>query len=184
MEEGKPRSKLAALAAARRKKENARGEDGKLQETPSSAALLDKLGTKTEQAPKSNRLSSKTREKKAEDLKSVEYPVQKAFPIRSRPEPIIEKPTHVSRPEPQSITSTPITESTQQPESMPVARPSAFAKTILARSNSSKALQKSHSSYIRSFFVHAGPETKNDPFAGPSPDDVVIKAQTSKGSRR
>ena len=57
------------------------------------------------------------------------------------------------------------------------AEPSAFANTMF--STPSKPFQQSDSVFTLPY--NATPIANNDPFAGPSPDDVVMAAQ-SKGS--
>ena len=173
--DGAPKSKLAALAAARKKKEIHGAENR--QNATSSVALLDKLDHKGRQArPNSvqNLASSESpsaiteqtvnertrkdarRKSKGVDASSTHQPLKKASEeSNSLTSPIIEK----------------------KPEIIPTAGPSVFARTIFGAPAASQ-----HEDVSSSDCYMIGPSTYAEfDFAGPSPDDVVIKAQNTKG---
>lgn len=71
-------------------------------------------------------------------------------------------------------------------QSLPVAVPSTFARTMVGPLQKPLAsLAESFQSLSLSLPRKLDTSTEFDPFAGPSPDDIVTKAQTSsKGSAR
>lgn len=180
-------SKLAALAAARKKKQ----EEAKASAPASSAdagepaqdkaiALLDRLKTKTEAPPRDpssgpSVLAEKTNVEE-EEAKAQEKP--RSYPIRRKksPSPVREEP--VVEPEPQP-----------EPEEQPAAKrvkledvlgtPSTFATSMFGPRPGG---QLDHSMFPLPYTSY--PEYANaKPFAGPSPDDVVLNAQ-AKGAIR
>ena len=178
-------SKLASLAAARRKRENAGPRSGTV---TSSVALLDKLGSKAS-LETSKELAVALKAATGRPLSPVQADTLKAprkYSVRdcdvlnrnkakdaiTLVEPI---PSEKKRdPEPLSI---------------PIALPSAFARTILGQpfkgaptsdqNDTSCGLVRS----LYQFSFHVA-DAKKNPFAEPSPDDVVLEAQTSKGLLR
>lgn len=164
---GKPKSKLAALAAARKQKENQILESN--QEQISSVALLDKLGAKT-------RESAPTREAKpAPSEPSRRYPVRKQkSPDRPPIQQAILETTSNSNLDDNEKASVPVLP--------PLATPSVFATTMFAFSMHDRGdfgLQP-----VQPFYSNRS-DTNLEAFADPSPDDIVLKAQSSasKGSK-
>jgi len=152
--DGAPKmSKLAALAASRKKKaQEQKTGGGTGVEAPLAKLTLD---------------SSKSTDQKAS--------FSRGFPQRKRKDskPHEKAPTPVERESPKD-------ESQDIPMETPPldqAEPSAFANIMF--STPSKASPKPDSFFTLPY--NAKPITSTDPFAGPSPDDVVMAAQ-SKGS--
>lgn len=178
-------SKLAALAAARRKKENAGPRSGTV---TSSVALLDKLGSKMFQET-SKELAVAP---KAATLRPLS-PVQAATPKIPRKYPVRECDVSNSNKAKDAITPVEpiLSENKRDPEplSVSIALPSAFARTILGqpfKGAPTPGQNDSSCDLVRSpyqFSFHVA-DAKQNPFAEPSPDDVVLKAQTSKGLLR
>lgn len=172
--DGAPKSKLAALAAARKKKENQKSEDGKNATT--SVALLDKLSSK----PRQVRLDNPTDLSKAKSLSAITEQNVKEQPRRypRRQSKGLESPQDDHQAKEASIKSSSLASPgmEEKPEITPTAGPSVFARTIFGAS----AVSQKHDIQTSSRYV-LGPETdaKFD-FAGPSPDDVVTKAQNTK----
>ena len=180
-------SKLAALAAARKKKENEQ-KSGQLPDAPtappkqsgSALSLLDRLGAKTTQSPTSAQndivepLSTRSTNETPE--------LRKAYPIRKRkssspPPPIERKPSEVSQPtEPQE----------SQVHQELRTEPTVFAETMCGNSghrlDRAKTTGFSHN-MLATLYGQDLAELDANPFAGPSPDDVVTQAQ-AKGSTR
>ena len=172
--DGAPKSKLAALAAARKKKENQRPEYG--QNATSSVTLLDKLGSKPRQVQLDSTpglsefgiLSATTEQNVKEQPRK--YPRRKSKGLES---PQDDQPAKEAFIKSSSLTS-PDTE--KKPEITPTADPSVFARTIFGASITSQQ----HDIQTSDRYV-LGPETIAEfDFAGPSPDDVVTKAQNTK----
>ena len=168
--DGVPKSKLAALAAARKKKDSQRTEDA--QSATSSVALLNKLGSKPQSVNSSSAsgianpkpLSTSTEETVSEQPRK--YPRRKSKGLESPTDDLLKE---------ENVTS-PTTEKETEPA--PIARPSSFARTILGAS----AVSQQHDVWISDRYL-VGPGTHAEfVFAGPSPDDIVIKAQSAKGS--
>lgn len=177
--DGPPRSKLAALAAARRKKENQKAEDDK--KPTNSVATLEKL------SPNSRNPSRETRPSRsvAEDAK-----VTAPDPDQLQRHPARTKQGHLS-----VLDQEPSGKSETSPQNLqdvngdtlldlaPTAGPSTFAKSIFGpptnRDLGSEPLKP-----LFSASAQAGSRANFNAFAGPSPDDVVQKAQSSsKGAR-
>lgn len=170
-----PKSKLAALAAARRNKENQKSDSG---QTSSSIALLDKLGGKSREQRHAGRMKSSNPDSKfatAEQAKSVQ---SRRYLARQPPEiaPLREQTPSQSFPAAQY--SPPTTGDKPQPDLAPVAAPSAFARTI---SGSSRKHQEPAFALFHYNVQSSERHTEFD-FAGPSPDDIVTKAQKTKGA--
>ena len=173
--DGPPKSKLAALAAARKKKENQKAEHGR--NSTSSVALLDKLGgqpreVKPDGAPHSSNpkpLSANTEQ--AVNEQSTKYPRRKSTAL---------KPPQDDQPAKEIFnksTSVPSPDIERKHEITPVAGPSIFAQIIFG------APTVSHQHEIQTLDHYVlGPDIHAEfDFAGPSPDDVVTKAQNTKG---
>ncbi len=160
--DGAPKmSKLQALAAARKKK---------AQEQKSSASS----GAETSLADLSLNSSAENEKVPPSPTKTT----SRGFPIRKRkdsnPHEKATKPTNIERkPEPTPDVA-------MEEPTLDQAEPSAFANTMF--SSPSSATPRSHTSNLFSLsYTNTINPTTTDPFAGPSPDDVVIAAQ-SKGS--
>ena len=172
-----PKSKLAALAAARKKKENA-SSGGK--EVNSSVALLDKLGTFPQTTRREGQsdlplVESMNSGSKSTDFLSRKYPAKRQV---SKPTETRDRNAKRSQSSHESIVKDmPVV------APAPIARPSTFASTLFGAATLSKSSKDLEQSPVL-FPAYARADTENDPFAGPSPDDVVRKAQTSKGSIR
>jgi elongation factor 1 alpha-like protein len=179
-------SKLAALAAARKKKESNDRSGDSTQNLTTSVALLDKLGGKTNASKvgKESKLKCKTPSSETTPSVQREKSEDRKYPVRRRKSS--SPPAHAQEnvSDLQGSGNIPTkSESPTAPVTVPSASPSTFAQTIIG---SSKETQKTSINILESssFFVplEFASNTKSDPFAGPSPDDVVIKAQNSKGS--
>lgn len=162
--DGAPKmSKLQALAAARKKK---------AQEQKSSSSS----GVEKPMADLSLNSSSGKEKGPASPTKAT----PRGFPIRKRKDSNehekAAKPTHVER-EPEPKPDVPMEET-----ALDQAEPSAFANTMFSSSSPKTTTPRPNSSNLFSLpYSNTATPTTADPFAGPSPDDVVIAAQ-SKGS--
>lgn len=158
--DGAPKmSKLQALAAARKKKAQEQKSSGSSGVEKPMADLT--LNPGAEKAPTS---PTKT--------------TPRGFPIRKRkdsnPHEKATKPKHVEQ------EAEPAPDISIEDPALDQAEPSAFANTMF--SSPSPATPRSHTSELFSLpYSNNTAPTTADPFAGPSPDDVVIAAQ-SKGS--
>jgi elongation factor 1 alpha-like protein len=156
--DGAPKmSKLQALAAARRKK-------AQEQKSSSSTGVEQPMANLTLDSP------CKSAEPKAGSS-------SRGFPQRKRKDsnPHEKIPTPIERESTQSNPDIPM-------ETPPLdqAEPSAFANTMF--SNTSQPTSRQHPDSLFTLPYNAAKTTTiADPFAGPSPDDVVMAAQ-SKGS--
>jgi elongation factor 1 alpha-like protein len=169
-------SKLAALAAARKKKqeEQSRGS-GVAQPTNTKAdtdkavALLDKLTVKNKDntTPSTDTVAAEEHERK---------PVKSRLQYRKRqatPEPVVAEPE-------EELTIEEPTPSIQLPNLR--IGPSSFASTLCGAGNSS-TVWKSAKAQASDGLTEVLPKViAGDPFAGPSPDDIVLRAQ-AKGKR-
>lgn len=173
--DGAPKSKLAALAAARKQKENLKAED--VQNAPSSVTLLDKLGAKLRARkpdPRFSSSSSNSQRVPAEQEKTTQarkYPARKSLSAEASPaEQLTEAPSLVSEDLPSSGGD-------GEPEKSPAAAPSVFARTIFGPSAESPTpVHESANTHLSKTLEY---HTEFD-FTVPSPDDVVIKAQSTK----
>ena len=173
--DGAPKSKLAALAAARKKKEIQGAENGK--NATSSVALLDKLNHKARQAKpsgapnlSSSEASSAITEQTVNE-RTKKDARRKSKVVNCSP---IQQPFKKPTEEPISLTSPAIE---KKSEIIPTAGPSVFARTIFGAPAVPHPEDVSHSDCYM-----IGPSTYAEfDFAGPSPDDVVTKAQNTKG---
>lgn len=184
---GRP-SKLATLAAARRQKENTKPSEGNMN---SSVALLDKLGRKG--APRAPDRVARGQDE-VPIPKDVTHPITNSacrkYPVQRRAS-IEEARSESKRPElepPKPIMEDP--KKGDETTLVPVAPPSAFARTMFGLltapdpKNGCSALSDelaphSHNpSYALPY--RSMMDTESAAFTGPSPDDVVLKAQNSK----
>ena len=157
--EGVPKmSKLQALAAARKKKAQEQKSEDVGVEKPMAEL---KINGSSAQSTSDEAVPSKP---------------ARGFPIRKRKdsnphEKLLKAPPPEREPEP----STPGSDIVAEDQ----AEPSAFASTMFGRASS--PAKKPSSIFTMPYNVASTAVTK-DPFAGPSPDDVVIAAQSqSKG---
>lgn len=171
-------SKLAALAAARKKKDQERSQDGFSRASNTSVALLDRLSGKPK-SPSENPARPGSGIQISEDRKPEPIPVHPnlLYPAQKRKcsVPKEEKVPEVLLP--------PVTElqELEQLEVVPVAAPSMFAKVMFGMAD---AVYERQSKQMKTmiFSLPQGPDAEINPFAGPSPDDAVSRAQQhSKG---
>ncbi|MCJ1351054.1 MAG: Hsp70 suppressor, GTPase facilitates ribosomal subunit dissociation [Icmadophila ericetorum] len=183
--EGAPKvSKLAALAAARKKKENMKiASTIEKENSTSSVVLLDKLS--------GNRKSTNAVPKEATEAPrgikgsggSVGEPTQpRKYPLRPRkastpPPPVV--------PEPVKETSEPVRRGSQP--SIPISStPSPFAQAVFGPSLPPTGHPRLPTSYHAMFSPSDRIDvysTEPNAFAGPSPDDIVSNAQNSRGPK-
>lgn len=164
-------SKLQALAAARKKKAQEQKSNGTsgVEKPMAGLSLADKGDSS---ADKVNTATSTSAQKQT----------PRGFPLRKR---------KISDPHEKHIRSSPQAEHTSnasdnaamsfQPLELDPAEPSAFARTMF-NSRASSSPGRSVNLFTLPYTASPTPQTTN-PFAGPSPDDVVIAAQ-SKGSTK
>lgn len=174
-QEGAPKTKLAALAAARRKKETQRSENG--QHATSSVALLDKLGGKSQEVQANKNLPSphETLNKDvAEQTTNVQlrkYPTRKLANQGSEQKGV---GFEDSGPRTEAVSQADVVE---RRETTPAATPSIFAQTMLGFSANAQGPDTDRSDD----YALQNPESHTEfDFSGPSPDDVVLKAQSSR----
>ena len=181
-------SKLAALAAARKKKENLPPTSSDTKAVNRSVALLDRLNLKSdtdEQKPNNTDGPSREEQKDAEsasEKRSFAGSVRK-YPAKRRKS---------ETPPPQRV------EDIQAPEKAPdtipeepapvLTTPSQFANIMLGRpsqTNDVTAPTPILLAYHISLIEASGKISSSNPFAGPSPDDIVSNAQSaSKGLKK
>lgn len=178
---GKP-SKLAALAAARKKKE---AEQKAAQETPGQAdkpagvaSLLDRLGAKPAQQS-AQQENIKPGESQQTSLRS--------FPIRKRKSPSPAPPVEERRPSPPELSAAPTPEPTPRPAEHIRADPSIFASTMCGGSSRRRPSHQDAPQFseniLPALYGQDAILANANAFSGPSPDDVVMQAQ-AKGSTR
>ena len=167
-------SKLATLAAARKKKENERPTKEPAKSGSNSVALLDKLGTKIR--PDNSSSLSESAQNTQESQAMPSSASTRRYPSRKKP-PSPDKPTakHFVQldesfaPKDESVAPR-------------IAMPSLFALTMLGSAQDASATSIPNTKYNAfQCFSDVGVPGSN-PFAGPSPDDIVSNAQSrSKG---
>ena len=179
-------SKLAALAAARRNRENDKTSQGP--SSHPSVSLLDKLNHKAQRERSLIEKSPKLVESNGADLPENHIRSQdRRYPIRKRKNSSLSEGLSPLSNKNASLEEISAKEDHEaQEKSTPSASPSPFAKTINGISQESRpfcidSLDTLHFGLTFSFRA----DSKSNAFAEPSPDDIVIKAQnTSKGSTR
>lgn len=167
--DGAPKmSKLQALAAARKKKtqdqKSSSGAGTGIEKPLESLSLSENVKGEQEDTVMENSTASKG--------------ASRGFPLRKRKDsnPHEKAPAPSTERDPEPIQP----EDPVEDEPLDQAQPSAFANTMF--SNTHPASQHQHPSNLFSLpYAVAATTIQHDPFAGPSPDDVVIAAQ-SKGS--
>ncbi|OJD30344.1 elongation factor tu gtp binding domain-containing protein [Diplodia corticola] len=180
-------SKLAALAAARKKKQEeakatTSGSTGHVGEPASdkAIALLDRLKTKTEAPPEGQSSeSSILTEKTNTDGEAKAQTTHRAYPTRRKKSPSPAREEPVSQPELQP-----------EPEEQPAAKrvkledvlgaPSTFASSMFGPRPGGQLDNPMFMLPYTSYPEYA----KAKPFAGPSPDDVVLNAQTKGANKK
>lgn len=170
--DGPPKSKLAALAAARRKKENQK--IGNNNEAKSSTGLLQDLSL----TPRISSTGFRSSRSTAEDARSATpTPKQpKNFPASNAD---VQLPNSDISPSRQAARiSKNLGDTDSDVNLAPAGEPSTFAQSIFGhpkkRNCDFEPLQP-----LFSVTAQAGLTANKNPFAVPSPDDVVLKAQNS-----
>ncbi|THY95504.1 hypothetical protein D6C92_04369 [Aureobasidium pullulans] len=176
---GKP-SKLAALAAARKKKEadqKAAPEAGQSEKPAGAPSLMDRLGTRSAQ-------STSQENTKPGD---ASQPETRSFPIRKRKSPSPPLPAEDRRPSAPEPTSVATPEPVSKPAEHVRAGPSIFASTMCGGSSRRRPLHQDTAvlsqNILPAIYGHDANLANTNAFSGPSPDDVVMQAQ-AKGSAR
>ena len=172
---GKP-SKLAALAAARKKKEAEQkaAQEGSQSEKPAGvASLMDRLGTRSAQPAGQ------------ENFKPGH--VAQAMPIRKRKSPSPPPPVEDRRPAAPEPTKSETPEPAPKPIEHVRAGPSVFASTMCGGSSRRRPSHQDTAILSQNILPAIyGPDANlanTNAFSGPSPDDIVMQAQ-AKGSAR
>ncbi|OQE29066.1 hypothetical protein PENFLA_c004G06707 [Penicillium flavigenum] len=194
-ENGGKLSKLAALAAARKKKEGEKAPSMSETSTPSTPKLeqptsLDHSGTSRslrDRLAASGRSTPKAPEGPG-SLRRLATPSSSSHPIPKRPEAETKKPS-VS--ELSGSMQRVVLEAKEEPEpqqTIPTIRasPSTFASTIVGAATGPTAAEPSHLHSTSSDLLRIYGQDHAEPFdfAAPSPDDVVLNAQnTAKGMK-
>ncbi|KAJ6188371.1 hypothetical protein N7519_003279 [Penicillium mononematosum] len=194
-ESGGKLSKLAALAAARKKKEGEKAPSLSETSTPSTPKLeqptsLDHSGTSRslrDRLAASGRSTPKAPEGPG-SLRRLATPSSSSHPIPKRPEAETKKPS-VS--ELSGSMQRVVLEAKEEPEpqqTMPTIRasPSTFASTIVGAATGPTAAEPSylHSTSSDLLRIYGQDHAEPFDFAAPSPDDVVLNAQnTAKGMK-
>ncbi|KUJ12554.1 uncharacterized protein LY89DRAFT_623737 [Mollisia scopiformis] len=166
--DGAPKiSKLQALAAARKKKALEQKSSNTGIEQPMASLSLDQSA------------SGSSSEKTTTGSSSTTTFGTRAFPIRKRkdsnPHEKVPKAPHDREPD------LPPADVQMEMEPIDQAEPSAFANTMF--SNASSPPPRRFESFFTLPYMNAATPTSTDPFAGPSPDDVVIAAQAKAAGK-
>ncbi|KAL8731723.1 MAG: hypothetical protein Q9181_004191 [Wetmoreana brouardii] len=181
---GTKTSKLAALAAARKKKENEKQDSAEPRGANASVALLEKLTNKAQNDEPSNGkglTGSKLEAAVSSEARSSPMLQPRKY-SKKRQESL-----HAVAPgskDLKSLSSSAYDSGESAPggsiQSMPTAAPSPFAQTIFGSLHEAQpSLLESFQSLALSLPQTSRPNAKSSPFAGPSPDDLVTKAQSS-----
>ncbi|TIA38434.1 hypothetical protein D6C78_04016 [Aureobasidium pullulans] len=170
---GKP-SKLAALAAARKKKEadqKAAQEAGQSEKPTGTPSLMDRLGTRSAQP------TSQENTKPGD----ASQPETRSFPIRKRKSPSPPLPAEDRRPSAPEPTSVATPEPVSKPAEHVRAGPSIFASTMCGGSSrrhpSHQDTAVLSQNILPAIYGHDANLANTNAFSGPSPDDVVMQAQ-------
>ncbi|KAK6005176.1 hypothetical protein QM012_007955 [Aureobasidium pullulans] len=171
---GKP-SKLAALAAARKKKEaeqKAAQEGGQSEKPSGVASLMDRLGTRSAQP-----ISQENT--KPGDVN--QQPETRTFPIRKRKSPSPPPPVEDRRPAAPEPSTTEVVEPTPKPVEHVRAGPSIFASTMCGGSSRRRPSHQDPAilsqNILPAIYGHDANLANTNAFSGPSPDDIVMQAQ-------
>ncbi len=172
-------SKLAALAAARKRKEQDNSSEGGTNQQSSSVALLDKLQESKKFEASSDLTSDSVIQLSSENnsviVKDQHARQTRSYPVRQRKSPD-------PRPELPRATSEQANVEAQQAQDSSVlqAGPSEFAKAMLGDPERDQLHKKRPSAFQLPYITDPN-FAKSSAFTGPSPDDIVINAQ-SKGA--
>ena len=175
-------SKLAALAAARKRKENEKINNTSSNHSASSISLLDKLSIGESNSDTSKNGFHPTiavKPQASESQGSASGGQTRKYPTRRRRSPTPIPSVETVKERPVNVESKPLE------SALITASPSAFALTMLGSTprhccTSSEELRP-NIRLFKSSFIPDEKAAKSNPFTGPSPDDIVAKAQTSKG---
>ena len=185
-------SKLAALAAARKKKEGEKQPAGTTPAAPTPS--VDKAPELSSTEPKGSpltlreRLAGNGKPQKPSDglssLRSLGKGTPAASPLKKKPSPDLNKPQVPAEPEqPKEPTKEDMADhkEKEEPEVNIRAPPSGFASTIVGDSTRPMMTEPStlHSNTVDLMKIYGQDLTEPFDFAGPSPDDVVVNAQSS-----
>ncbi|KAL8940544.1 MAG: hypothetical protein Q9216_002761 [Gyalolechia sp. 2 TL-2023] len=190
---GSKMSKLAALAAARKKKENFKPESAESRKSNSSVALLEKLTIKSQKDKSTlaeepvgadSEVSVPTHQVPTHEVPSAhirKYVKKRRRSSQATPTPSIEAPDMAA---PSTCLQRDPVQDSITP-SIPMAAPSMFARIIFSSNQDPKPLLVEPFRPMSFSLPQSNkPNTKSDPFLGPSPDDIVTKAQSSsKGAK-
>lgn len=179
----KPVSKIAALTAARKKK-GIEGTKSIPQRSTTSVALLDKLSGRTSSTPSSDPAPSVCRTTHSESIgEDQDVKTQASVPLIQKDAPRTSDlkrnvDGHIKGSRQSSDAYSPLP---SEPVIAPVAPPSKFAKVLTGGSDCWKK-EPTVASFQPYYTLYQYPTLTNfEAFAGPSPDDIVLKAQNSKG---
>ncbi|KAL9601840.1 MAG: hypothetical protein Q9179_002731 [Wetmoreana sp. 5 TL-2023] len=184
IQDGTKTSKLAALAAARKKKENEKLDNVEPRRANASVALLEKLTSKAQNDEPSN--GKGLTGSKFEAAASTEARISAVLQPRKYPNKGQES-LHAVAPGSEDLKSSSPSISDNGESAlegsmqlMPTAAPSAFAQTIFRSLHEAQpSVMESFRSLALSLPQTSRSDAKSSPFAGPSPDDIVTKAQSS-----
>lgn len=172
-------SKLAALAAARRKKETDKASEGQSARPSNSVALFDKLGTSKKPEAKFDTTASAASDSMSGSSKvndeNTAGQIRRYPLLRKRsptlPSEIPQEPLKEKEPEAQQVQDT----------TTLTASPSMFARTVLGDQAQEPPLAVLHTDFKLPYITD--PDfTKSKAFTGPSPDDIVSNAQAKGGA--
>jgi elongation factor 1 alpha-like protein len=172
-------SKLAALAAAKKKKELEKNRDGEVKAASSSIALLDKLNMGMKPSTEQPSISVQALKENKNNRIDSEG-LSRAGNIRRYP---TRRPKTPSPPLPPVIKQEELLKPDDPDPAFSdlVAKPSPFARIILGSLSNRLPLYFLANHFSPSYSLQ-GKLPESNPFAGPSPDDIVAKAQSaSKG---
>lgn len=186
-------SKLAALAAARKKKEGEKTPSGAstpaTTDTTPSGDSAPGTPPSTEPAkgtPLSlrERLAGNGKPQRSSEGVSTLRSLGKGPPLEKKPSPDLSKPAPTPAPEPETVVKEepPIhAVQEEQPKSHIRAQPSSFASTIVGDNIRPRMTEPSHlhSNTVDLMRIYGQDHAEPFDFAGPSPDDVVTNAQSS-----
>ncbi|KAJ5267157.1 Translation elongation/initiation factor/Ribosomal beta-barrel [Penicillium angulare] len=183
-EAGGKMSKLAALAAARKQKES-----GQAASTPSTSTSDPQQHEKAKVSLKDRLAASSKPAKPSEGLAGLQSMRRSAKPSSpaqkpSSPEPtkVVPAPAPVLKDQPEDLVDN--KEEPQQPIQEIRAQPSMFASAIIGSQTGPQMAEPSRlqSNHVDLLQIYGLDHAEPFDFAEPSPDDVVIKAQsTAKG---
>ncbi|KAL1306146.1 hypothetical protein AAFC00_004258 [Neodothiora populina] len=180
-------SKLAALAAARRKKEAEQKANSQATEQEGSAglSLMDRLGTKpTRPLPPQPLQSSSNQPTQDENASPA---ASRSYPIRKRKSPSPPPPVAERRPTPSEATIPPLKPAGPRASDIR-ASPSIFAQAMCGGGAPRPSVHSESLLFSEkiapSLLDHRPTLADTNPFAGPSPDDVVMQAQAKASASK